>query len=227
MKRYDFEQYSNEWYAAHIGKPSSSCFDKILTPKTLKPSAQRIKYKHQLVAERLLNQPMQSDFESGWMERGLEEEPKAANAYSFENNVKLERVGLITSDDGRIVTSPDRLIVGHNAAVEIKSPSPVVMVGYLDEGFGDAYRLQVQGQLLVGEFDFVDKYAWNAYFPRVCLRSRREDEVISALSNALDQFCDEIDELTEKLRTTGFFQDEMEKTKAPPELAISKILSAG
>ena len=59
MKIHNVEQYSPEWYALHIGRPTSSRFDDILTPSKLELSKSRKKYMYQLVAERLLNSPLE------------------------------------------------------------------------------------------------------------------------------------------------------------------------
>ena len=50
------DQGTIEWHQLRLGKPTSSQFDKIITPKTLKASAEADKYMNRLIAERLLNE---------------------------------------------------------------------------------------------------------------------------------------------------------------------------
>jgi hypothetical protein len=50
----DVEQGSVEWQMARLGIPTASNFDKIITPKTMKPSASAEKYAWALIAEQIL-----------------------------------------------------------------------------------------------------------------------------------------------------------------------------
>ena len=65
MIRLDVEQGYAEWVAARLGIPTASCFDKIITPKTMKPSASADKYAWELIAERVLGRPV-DDASSGF-----------------------------------------------------------------------------------------------------------------------------------------------------------------
>src|SRR6185312_13291104 len=123
MILHDCEQGTAEWYACRIGRPTASRFDEIVTP-TGKYSAQARKYAFQLIAERALKIPTESLDGQMWMERGKELEPQAADLYSFLNEgVELSKVGFITTDDGKIGCSPDRL-AGDCGLVEFKCPAP-------------------------------------------------------------------------------------------------------
>jgi hypothetical protein len=226
MKIYNFEQYSPEWNAKHIGIPTSSCFDQILTPKTLVPSASRKRYMYQLVAERLMNAPMESIEGSDWMKRGLELEPTAAKAFEFENDLETEKVGFVTSDNGRVGCSPDRFVKGTHIPLEIKAPSPPVQVQYLSGDYGEAYRLQKQGQIWLCEEDHGFFFSYNPFFPHVNVRTDRDDAVIEKLDAALDQFCDECDALYQRLYALGYYQ-EYKKTPTIAEVELGNILAAG
>ena len=223
---HDVEQGSGDWFALRVGIPTASEFHKILTPKKLELSEQRKKYSYRLVAERLLNRPMECVEGTEWMENGKAMEHFAVKAYSMMDDVETKKVGFITTNNKRIGASPDRLIVGKNAGLEIKCPSPQVQVQYLADDFGDEYRLQVQGQNWVGEFDYSIKYAWHQEFPAVRVFTPRDEAVIKKLAAALDQFCDETDELHHRLKNMGYFQ-QFVKTPTPAELEFGNLLSAG
>lgn len=226
MKIHNVEQGSGEWEQVRIGKPTASEFHRIITPKKLSISSQRFDYCYRLVAERLLNRPMESLHGVETMERGKENEPKAALAYQFEHSVEINKVGFITTDDNSLGASPDRLIAGTAAAVEIKCVAPQVIVKYMAEGMDSEYLIQVQGQMLVGELEYVDRYAWNAEMPPITQRTYRDENIMKIMRPALDQFCFEIDELHEKLRSWGYFQ-EYKKAPTPAELELGKIFNAG
>jgi len=199
------EQGSAQWLALRIGKPTSSDFHRIITP-TGKLSTQSKDYAHRLVAERLLNRTLDSIDGLKWVEHGRESEEAAAKQFGFEEEVKLRRVGFITTDNGKIGASPDRLVDERNEAVEIKCCSPQVHIGLLLEGFDRKHYPQVQGQLLVGEFDCVTRYAWHAELPSVLDRTYRDEPFISKLRTALDQFTDELEEMYQRALASGAFQ---------------------
>jgi hypothetical protein len=218
MKYYPVEQGSGLWYQARLGIPTASNFDRIITPKG-EPSKQAAAYRYRLVAERLLRESM--DDEIGfvkWVRGGKENEPNAVALYEFMNERRLEPGGFCTSDDGRIGCSPDRLFPGHHEAIEIKCPAPWTLIGYHLDGLGDAYRAQVQGQILVGGFDAVHFFAYHSQMPpyhRVTLPDRG---YLGLLSSYLDRFCDELDRDTERARALGPYAY-MRRVETPGEVA--------
>lgn len=206
MKLYRVEQGSVEWYRRRLGIPTSSNFHRIVTPKG-EPSKQAVKYLYRLVAERLLHETM--DDEIGfvkWVAQGREQEPYAVQQFEFVNEVELEPGGFVTSNDGRIGASPDRIFKGHKESLEIKSPAPWTQLQYLLEGPEDAYIAQTQGHLLVGdEFDVVHFYTYNPRTPpfhKIILRDRAYQGI---LRSALSSFCDVLDVTTERARALGAY----------------------
>ena len=206
MKLYRVEQGSAEWYRLRLGKPTSSNFHKIVTPAGA-PSKQAVKYLYRLVAERLLHETM--DDEIGfvkWVQGGKENEPYAVKQFEFVNEVELEPGGFVTSNDGRIGASPDRIFKGHKESLEIKSPTPWTQLQYLLEGPEDAYIAQTQGHLLVGdEFDAVHFYTYNPRTPSFHKIILRDPHYQSILAAALDQFCDVLDATTERAKALGAY----------------------
>ena len=65
MIRLDVQQGTDAWARARIGIPTASCFDKIITPKTMKPSASAKDYLHLKLAEWLLQAPLDVIVERG------------------------------------------------------------------------------------------------------------------------------------------------------------------
>lgn len=206
MKIIDCDQGSVEWYRARIGIPTASEFHQIVTPAKGLLSKSSRKYAYRLIAERLLNRPMESVEGQQWMERGKELEPKAAAQYQFVHDVELARVGFVTTDDGMIGASPDRIVKGTAAGVEIKVPSPAVHIGYMLDGPGDDYRPQVQGQNWVCEFDYVDFYSYSDVMPARVIRTGRDEPYIALLRDALEQFNIQLLVMLQKAREMGVFQ---------------------
>ncbi len=206
MKIHDVEQGSAAWFTLRRGIPTASAFHRIITPAKMQPSAQRYDYACQLIAEKLLNTTLQSLEGLEHVERGKELEPAAVRQYEFVNEVETYPVGFITTDDGLVGASPDRLLKGRNRGLEIKCPAPNTQMSYLLFGPDDKYRCQVQGQIWVAELDDSDFYAYAERMPPVSIRTPRDDKFITALRAAVTQFVTELEEWTDKARSLGVFQ---------------------
>jgi hypothetical protein len=188
-----------------MGIPTASQFHKILTPGG-KPSAQARPYMYRLIAERLLQESMDDNLERiDWVQRGKVEEPNAAAQFQFTNNIELELVGFVTTEDGRFGCSPDRIVKGKQECVEIKCPLPFTQIGYLLDGPGDQYRAQVQGQLLVGDFELVHFYAWHPRMPPVHIKTVRDEPYIKILDQHLRDFADMLDAETDRAKRLGAY----------------------
>lgn len=222
MKLYRVDQGSAAWYAARLGRPTASNFSRIVTPGG-KPSKQADVYMYRLICERLLNETQ--DDQLGfiqWVEHGRLNEPNAIAAFEFVNEVKLERGGFVTSDDGRIGASPDRLFNGHREGLEVKCPAPHTHLGYLLDGLGDDHLVQLQGQILVAKFDAVNFLSWHPQMPmfhRVILPDQAFQGVLAA---ALDRFCDLLDLKTERARSLGAYAV-TRRVETPADVAYQDV----
>jgi hypothetical protein len=203
MIRLDVEQGSGEWFAARLGLPTASCFDKILTSKTLKLSASADGYMHKLLAEQVLGVHL-ADESSGFMQRGQVMEKRAIGYYELQRDVETAPGGFILRDDRRAGCSPDRF-VGDDGLLEIKVPAAATHIGYLLDEEGIGYRLQVQGQLWIAEREWCDTLSYHPDMPPALVRQERDDKVIDALAAAVDQFCNMMEEAKVKLQKLGLF----------------------
>jgi hypothetical protein len=198
-------QGSVEWWAVRSGMPTSSNFHKVVTPGG-KLSEQRHKYLYRLVAERLLAEPMEDQLHVEWVEHGREMEPFAAAQFQFLENCELEPVGFITTDDNRLGCSPDRLLKDKAEAVEIKCASPPVQIGRLLDGLDNDYKPQVQGQLLVGQFERVHFYSFHDRMPGFHLITLPDKAYQKILRQHLADFVEELDAATDRARALGVYQ---------------------
>lgn len=189
---HDVEPLSEAWHRARLGIPTTSELKRIVTPGG-KLSAQSADYMHRLLAEWILDRPLDEDqIETKWMERGRNLEDEAVRSYEFETERKTETVGFITSDDGMIGCSPDRLI-GSVGLLEIKCPAPQTHVGYmLTRTVDKDYWPQIMGQLLIGEREWVDIQSYYPGFPTVIIRVERDEKYIALLDEALRGFVERL-----------------------------------
>lgn len=199
MKVIDVQQGSDEWVRARLGLPTASCADRIITPKTRKPSAAQDRYLAQLVAEWFVGAPVE-EFDSKWTARGRELEAEAARCYEFVRGMETQTVGLCLTDDGTFGASPDRL-VGQDGLLEIKCPSATMQVWcYLHDSAAAAEHWpQMQAQLWVTGRRWADLLIWNPVLPEVLVRVERDEEFIAALAECVAQFAGRLREAKERL----------------------------
>ena len=199
----DHDQGSAEWHFARLGLPTSSEFDRILTP-TLKPSKQaETTYLYDKLAEWAVGESQSADGgESPWMRRGTNMEAEARKWYEFEYGVTVEQVGLCLSDDGLIGCSPDGL-VGEAGLVEIKNKSASHHIGSLLGADAHAHRCQTQGQLLVTGREWVDLVLYSPLMPVHTTRNEVDEEWRDAFKPELEKFLQRFEAAKDVLRAKG------------------------
>ena len=191
------KQNTPEWLAARAGIPTASCFEKIISPKTLKLSDGADKYMHRLIAERLLGYPLESAT-SDFMARGHALEDQAVAYYELQHGVDTEPVGFVLTDDRRAGCSPDRL-VGEDGMLQIKSPGPEAHVGHMLGGISDKHRIQVQGEMWVCGRQWSDWMSMHPDLEPALVRVPRDEDFIAALAKAVLAFCDRLEEAHARL----------------------------
>ena len=198
----DIPQGGPEWHQERLGRPSASRFGEIITTKG-EPSKQAEKYLYALAGERIVGVAPES-YQNAAMVRGLELEPEARRAYEFLYDVDVKQVGTCYPDEQkRYGASPDGL-VGEDGLLEIKCPTLPVAVEYLmGNKLPTKYICQVQGQLLVTGRSWCDFMSYYPGLTPLVVRVERDDKLIAALKAALEEFCDRLDAITEKLRGMG------------------------
>jgi hypothetical protein len=206
MKFYNVQQGSAEWYRLRLGRPTSSQFHRIVTAKG-EPSRQAVPYLYRLVAERLLNETLDDDIGFvSYVRDGKEREPQAVALFNFMNEVELQPGGFITTNDGRLGASPDRMLKGMKEGVEVKCPAPQTQIKYLLDGPGDDYRPQVQGHLLVADsFQAVHFYTYHPQMPPFHKVTVPDRHYQVALRGALNAFCDALEVMYERAKGLGSY----------------------
>ncbi len=201
MLFHEVSQGSDEWHKIRIGLATSSCFSDIITPSKGEPSKSMDPYSNKLIGE-LMTGENSEDFQSYWMERGTKFEADAAASYEVITGNTLDRGGFITDDEMMIGASPDRRVLKMGTVVgglEIKCPSQAIHVGNLlrmikHGAIDPQYKPQVQGQILIGGFEFVDWFSYHPDMPPALVRTYRDDTFCNQLETALDMFLDMLNE---------------------------------
>ncbi len=212
MKIYEVQQGSPEWLKLRVGKPTSSEFERIITPKG-NPTGYETsqKYINEILAEMIMGKPLESVM-TGLMERGKNMEEEALRYYRVVTGAKdIKRVGFVTSDDNRIGASPDAL-VADEGLLEIKCPSAAVHVGYLmsDGGVGSAYKPQVQGQMLICERAWCDTISYFPGMPEALVRHHPDEKFMRTLTTELVGFWERLEKGIELITSRGWLAKEIE-----------------
>lgn len=194
MKIHNIRQRSAEWHQRRRGIPTASNFDKIILPSG-KRSGQARKYMHQLAYERVMDKdaPRPNLGAVTHIQYGIANEDRAVEAFERQTGHSTSPIGLITDDRESMGCSPDRIVLGgRSAALEIKCPTGPVQVGYLIDGLGDNYMAQLQGQILIGNFELVHFYSWSEELPPYYVQVEPDEPFQRLLAQYLDEFSREL-----------------------------------
>src|SRR5258708_24584575 len=192
------EQGSPEWWEVKCGIPSASNFDRILTPKTMKPSGQADDYIAELCADLVSQGPpyfteQEHPVNTYAMRNGIHMEPRARAWYQMQSDLEVKQVGFVLTDDCRFGCSPDGLIFADGRPVrglELKVPLTKTHAKYLIAGIMPAeYLCQVHGGLAVAGLREWDWASYNETLAPLCLRVT-PDAFTKALKIALELFDD-------------------------------------
>jgi putative phage-type endonuclease len=196
-------QGTPEWRQERCGCATASKFDTVMAKIKTGEAATRIKYRIQLVTERLTGNPVDG-YQNAAMQWGIATEPEARMAYEARSGVVVEEVGFVPHPSiERCGASPDGY-VGHDGAVEIKCPESTTHLAYLEAGvFPSDYMAQVQGQMAVTGRRWVDFVSYDPRFPPnlqlFIVRVARDDAYIAELEKEVRVFLAGVDAMVERL----------------------------
>ena len=212
----DIEQGTRAWHELRLGIPTASCFDKIITPKTLKLSSQREGYMAQLAADWAIGEPEEEPpWMSDAMERGKALEPEARRYYEFTTDCTVEQVSFIYKDDARMVgCSPDGL-VGDDGLTELKCPMRRQhLVWFFALTIGKErpkdYIIQRQAQLWVSGRKWVDFMSYYPGLPPVLDRTDADPKIQAAFDEHMPVFIEELLAGRQALLDAGVVPPEVE-----------------
>jgi hypothetical protein len=200
MMEHPVTQGSEAWLSLRLGHPTASEFDSLITPLgKIKTGDGPQTYLYRKIAEHVTGKPVDEPG-SRAMENGSLLESEAIPFYEAVYDVKVRRVGYVSTDDMKIGCSPDGL-VGDNEGLEIKCPLPHTHARHLLEGVLPAqYTAQVQGAMYVTGRPHWTFLSYNRFFPPLVVRVERDDKFQAALKAALTDFLAKMDEAMEKIR---------------------------
>jgi putative phage-type endonuclease len=189
-------QGSPEWFAIRCGRVTASRVADVVAKTKSGPSASRMNYMAELIAERLTGQPAER-FSNAAMAWGTEKEPEARSTYEFYRGVAVKQVGFVIHPSiDQSGASPDGL-VGVDGLVEIKCPNTST---HLDTLLGQMvpskYVNQIQWQLACTGRQYCDFVSYDPRLPEAMRlfikRMPRDDKRIAELETEVAGFLLEI-----------------------------------
>jgi hypothetical protein len=200
MKTYDVKQGSPEWLQLRLGVVTASELDALLTPLwRIRTGDGPTTYLYQKVCEKALGFTMDSG--SSWqMSQGSILEGEALPWFEFDQDVKVDRMGFCTTDDGRVGCSPDGLI-GEDGGIELKCPQPPTHLKYLLEGEVPAqYLAQVHCSMYVTGRKWWKFVSYSRQFPALVVHVERDEAVQHQIKEALAVFLSRFDNALKQIK---------------------------
>ena len=197
-------QGSLQWFEQRRGHLTASRMSDVLAKGKSGEAVTRAKYRMQLVAERITGLVAES-FTSAAMEWGVEQEKFARIRYEADTGYFVDEAEFCFHPTIKwLGASPDGVISGVNALIEIKAPNTQTHLGYrLDNKPPAVYVNQMQCQMWVTGAEWCD---FVSYDPRVpdhlqlfVSRLRRDDDLIAKMETEVVKFLGEVDDAIKQL----------------------------
>jgi putative phage-type endonuclease len=190
-------QRTDDWHAARLGKVTASRISDVMARTKTGYGASRETYMSELILERLTEQATEG-FKSAAMQRGIDLEPMARQAYEEAKELWVVETGFIAHP--RIANagaSPDGF-VDSDGLVEIKCLlAPAHLETLLSDAVPDKYFKQMQMQMATCNRAWCDYAAYNPDFPdhlRLFVkRIPRDDKFIAEMEGEIVKFLGELE----------------------------------
>jgi hypothetical protein len=197
------KQYDWDYWCAHKGHPGASDADKVATPaKGDYPASAQTLINQQIFNRLNPTYGMFEDTASKAMRNGLEREPEARRFAEFEMDKEIREVGLVFDDLDQYCCSPDGLLVGDDAGIELKVPNGDTHIGYLRAGeLPQCYRPQCHWSMVVTGFDRWWFMSWSPIAAPLLIEVRR-DEYTAKVAENMKRWWGEYMEAWSKIEAT-------------------------
>jgi len=201
-------QGSPEWHKVRMGKITASKLSDLMRKTKYGESTYKTRLRMELAIERITGKSTNT-FMNQAMSDGVEREPHARKLFEAITGKEVQEVGSFNHPTIlNTSASPDGLIVGEEAVLEIKCPTPVTHCKTLLSSTMDArYQNQIQWQICCTESDYGYFASYHPDFPKDLrlkhVKVERDDSVIKSLEEAVRQFDIEIEDLIIKIQNGG------------------------
>ena len=208
MSNEQLVQGSESWFKARIGKISASRIADLMKKTKYGESTYKTRLRMELAIERLTGKSTNT-FMNQAMHDGVEREPDARTLFEAMTGKEVALCG--SFDHPEIVNtsaSPDGLLRGENATLEIKCPTHVTHAkNLLSETLDARYQHQVQWQIACTESDYAYFASYHPDFPPELrlkvVKVEKDDKLIAEIEEAVREFDIEVEGLINDIKKGG------------------------
>ena len=205
----EIPQGSPEWFAVRCGKITASRLGDIMRKTKWGESTYKAKVRLELAIERITGKSVSSVVMNQAMRDGVDREPDARTLFEAVTGKEVALCG--SFDHPTIVNtsaSPDGLLRGENAVLEIKCPTHATHAkNLMSETMPKNYIYQVMWQIACTESDYAYFASYHPDYPPELrlkwVKVEKDDSVIKSLEEAVRQFDIEIEDLIIKIQNGG------------------------
>jgi putative phage-type endonuclease len=209
MSSKELIQGSEEWFAVRRGKITASRLSDLMKKTKYGESTYKTKLRMELAIERITGKSASNVVMNQAMHDGIEREPDARMLFEAVTGKEVALCG--SFDHPEIVNtsaSPDGLLRGENAILEIKCPTAVTHArNLMADGMDKRYLYQVAWQMACTESTHGYFASYHPDFPTDLrlkyVRVERDDDLILDISKAVRQFDIEVEDLINNIKKGG------------------------
>ena len=209
MSNEELIQGSEEWHAVRLGKITASRLGDLMKKTKYGESTYKTRLRMELAIERITNTSASSIVMNRAMHDGIEREPDARKLFEAVTGKEVALSG--SHDHPDIVNtsaSPDGLLRGENAILEIKCPTHTTHAkNLMADGMDKRYLYQVQWQIACTESTNGYFASYHPDYPTELrlkwVRVERDDEVIAQITDEVRKFDIEVEDLITKIKDGG------------------------
>ena len=209
MSNEELIQGSEEWHVVRLGKITASRLGDLMKKTKYGESTYKTRLRMELAIERITNTSASSIVMNRAMHDGIEREPDARKLFEAVTGKEVALSG--SHDHPDIVNtsaSPDGLLRGENAILEIKCPTHTTHAkNLMADGMDKRYLYQVQWQIACTESTHGYFASYHPDYPTELrlkwVRVERDDEVIAQITDEVRKFDIEVEDLITKIKDGG------------------------
>ena len=209
MSTKELIQGSDEWFKVRMGKVTASKLSDLMKKTKYGESTYKTRLRMELAIERLTGKSASPNFMNQAMHDGVEREPDARTLFEAITGKEVALCG--SFDHPEIVNtsaSPDGLIRGEDAVLEIKCPTHITHAkNLLSETMPKNYIYQVMWQIACTESDYAYFASYHPDYPPELrlkwVKVEKDDSVIKSLEEEVRAFDISIEDLIIKIQNGG------------------------
>ncbi len=209
MSNEELVQGSDAWFKARLGVITASRLGDVMRKTKWGESTYKAKLRLELAIERITGKSASNVVMNQAMRDGVEREPDARALFEAITGKEVAEVGSFNHPTiPNTSASPDGLIRGENACLELKSPTHATHAkNLMSDTMPKNYIYQVQHQIQCTESDYAYFASYHPDFPKDLrlkwVRVERDDSVLESLNEEIRAFDISIEDLIIKIKDGG------------------------